>query len=169
MSSTLSATIRLAITASQADSIDLETVTSALSYSKAKALTNGTGNNQANVMFSDTRTLTASSEEDLDLVGVLADAFGKILTFTKLKAIIVKALDANTNNVLLSRPANGVPFMTASGDEIIVPPDGIVVATFPKAGITVTPSTGNLIHLKNSGGTTGVTFDIVIIGVGTKA
>jgi hypothetical protein len=46
-----------------------------------------------------------------------------------------------------------------------VRPDGKFVWVAPGAtGIAVTAGTGDLITLTNSGGTTGVTYDVVIIG-----
>jgi hypothetical protein len=117
-------------------------------------------------VFTDTRTLGISATEDLDLAGVLTDAFGAVITFVKIKALIIKAAAANTNNVNLSRPAGatGVPIFLAVSDGIIIPP-GYTFAWFGSgAGITVTPSTGDLITLTNSGAGTSVNYDVVIIG-----
>jgi hypothetical protein len=44
-------------------------------------LTSGTGAGQADLVFSDTRTLAASANESLDLAGSLVGAFGATLTF----------------------------------------------------------------------------------------
>ena len=125
----------------------------------------GTGADQADKLWSDTNTLAASGTTDVDLAGPLTDGLGGTITFVKLKALIVKANPANTNNVVLSRPAaNGVPLFAAASDAIPVLPGGLFVWVSPGAGITVTPATGDLITLTNSAGATGVTYDLIVIG-----
>jgi hypothetical protein len=129
-------------------------------------MTNGTGSGSANMIFSDTRTLSASGTEDLDLAGSLTGAFGNTLTFARIKAVIVSAASGNTNNVNVTRPAsNGVPLFLAAGDGIPVKPGGTFCWVAPDAtGVAVTASTGDLITFTNSAGTTSVTYDVVIIG-----
>jgi DNA-binding beta-propeller fold protein YncE len=88
------------------------------------------------------------------------------LTFARIKLLYIGAASGNTNDVQITRPAsNGVPLFLAAGDGIAVRPDGKFVWVAPGAtGIAVTAGTGDLITLTNSGGTTGVTYDVVIIG-----
>ena len=126
----------------------------------------GTGAGQANSVFTDTRTLTASGTENLDLSGGLTDAFGNTLAFTRVKAILVVARSANTNDVEVTRPAsNGVPLFLSAGDGVTIPPDGQFFLVAPDAdGIAVTASTGDIITITNSAGGSSVTYDIVIVG-----
>ena len=131
------------------------------------SLTNGVGLSQADLVWSDQRTLIASATEDLDLSGVLTNPLGGgLLTFARIKGLFVKAATTNTNNVNVSRPAsNGVPIFLAVSDGIGIPPGGIFVWMAPTAaGIPVTTGTGDLITLTNSAGTTSVVYDIVILG-----
>lgn len=119
---------------------------------------------QANVLFSDTRTLGASATENLDLAGVLADALGATITAAEVVAIYIAAAPGNTNDVQLTRPAsNGAPMFLAAGDGFALGPGDFSLRTY-RNGITITPATGDLITVANGGGTTGVTYDIVIIG-----
>ena len=163
----LTSTINLNISGTQTSALDLGTASYPFTLSSNFSLTSGTGASQADRAFSDTRTLAASGTEDLDLAGVLTDAFGAVITFAKIKAIVIKAAAANTNNVNLSRPAaaTGVPLFLAISDGIVIPP-GYTFAWFgPGTGITVTAATADLITLTNSGAGTGVTYDVVILGV----
>jgi hypothetical protein len=133
----------------------------------AAPLTTGTGANQADKLYTASITLSASSGQDIDLAGVLTDPFGGALTMVKLKAVAIRASTANTNNVNISRPAsNGVPWFLAASDGISLGPGGIFLFVNPGAsGIaTVTPATGDLLRVDNSGAGTSVTFDIVILG-----
>lgn len=129
------------------------------------ALASGTGADQADMIWMDTRTIAASGNEDLDLAGVLTGALGNTLTFATMKALIVAAADGNTNNVVITRPAaNGVPLFSAASDAISVKPGGLFVWFAPGTGVTVTAGTGDLINMSNSGGGTGVTYDVAILG-----
>jgi hypothetical protein len=162
----LTSTINFSVNGIHTGVSDLGTPALPFALSSNFTLATGTGAGMADRVFTDTRTLGISATEDLDLAGVLTDAFGALITFVKLKALIIKAAAANTNNVNLSRPAGatGVPLFLAISDGIVIPP-GYTFAWFgPGTGITVTPSTGDLITLTNSGAGTGVTYDVVIIG-----
>lgn len=132
-----------------------------------QAWTTGVGQNQVNRMFSDTRTLAASTAEDLDLAGGLTNAFGQTLTFARVKAIILKAAAANTNNVTV-KPDGTAGFLgpfQAAAAQINVPPGGVVMLTAPSAtGWVVTAATADLLEVGNSGAGTSVTYDIVILG-----
>ncbi len=154
------------ITANQTDVIDLGSVSFPLSHTTTASMATGTGASQADLLFSDQRTIAASSTEDLDLAGSLTDAIGNTLTFVKIKAIIITVASANTNNVTVSpATSNGFngPF-NAAADLVAIPPGGSLVATAPVSGWTVTASTGDLLTIANSGSGTGVTYDVVLIG-----
>lgn len=162
---TLAATIKASISAQHTNVLDLGTATFPLSVLQAIALTDGTGANQADRIFSDTRTLAASANEDLDLSGSLTNAYGTV-TFARIKAIFVIADAGNTNNVNVTRPAsNGVPLFLAAGDGIaLAPGDLLLWASQTAAGKAVTASTGDLINIANSAGSTSVTYTVIIIG-----
>src|SRR5690349_14906604 len=78
---TLLSTVSAQITANYTASNALGYTVVDLSRTADIMLDAGTGNNQANTMFADTRTLTASSSENLDLAGGLTDPLGGTLTF----------------------------------------------------------------------------------------
>lgn len=165
MTTALSATIEARIKAKLTNAGDLSDEASTINELFSLALADGTGTGKANAIWSDTRTIAASSSENLDLAGVLADAFGNALTFTKVKAIMVKAAAANTNDVHVGGAAsNGftAPFADAT-DIAKVKPGGVFLWVYP-AGATVTASTGDILKMANSSSGTGVTYDIIIVG-----
>jgi hypothetical protein len=128
-------------------------------------LATGTGNAQADKVFAGTRTVTASGTDALDLAGSLVDPFGATLTIVKLKAVLVRASAANTNNCRVNRPAtNGVPLFLAASDGIDVLPGGVFLWAAPNTGVTVTSATGDLLNIDNSGSGTSVTYDVVLVG-----
>ncbi len=147
--------------------LDLSTVSSPLTIAQHYPLTSGTGANQADKVWSDTRTLAASGTENLDLAGVLLDAFGVAITFVKVKAMLIRAASGNTNDVLVGGHATTafVNWVSDPTDVIVVKPGGLFLLVAPGAsGYGVTAATGDLLKVTNSAGTTGVTYDIAILG-----
>jgi len=129
-------------------------------------LQSGTTAGLADVVFSDRRTLAASATEDLDLAGALVNPIGGAAVFAKVKAILVRAAAANTNNVVVGGAGSNTfvgPFGDAA-DTVSVPPGGALLLAAPSAGWNVTAGTGDLLKLANSSSGTPVTYEIVIIG-----
>jgi hypothetical protein len=162
-------TTRLAVSlnAVQTSAKDLTTVRAPLDYAKALQLASGTAANQADQIFSDTRTLAASASETLDLTGTLVDALGATVTMARVKGIIVRAADGNTNDLLLGGAAsNGfASWVGDATDKVKIKPGGLLVLMSPGAtSYPVTAGTGDLLQLANSGAGTSVTYDVVIIG-----
>lgn len=167
MAVTLSGKVSLNTAINLANSVDVGNVTYPLNQVISTTFTNGTGDDQANEAFSDTRTLTASSTEDLDFAGGFTDAFGNTLTFTKVKALIVTAAAANTNDVLVGGASSNQldTFFGDATDVVAVKPGGTFALFAPQsAGYAVTASTGDLLKVANSAGGTSVTYTIIVIG-----
>lgn len=161
----VTATVNLSVSGRHSNPIDLGTATLPFSLSASYALTDGTGAGQADRVFTDRRTLAPSATEDLDLAAVLTDAYGASLTFAKIKAVIVKADAANTNDVQVTRHATtGVPMFMAAGDGIALKPGYAFAWAGSGTGVTVTASTGDLLTFTNSAAGTSVTYDVVIVG-----
>lgn len=146
--------------------LDLGTPTDTFLKTVKIELANGTGANSADLMFHAQRSLNASATEDLDLAGSLAGPFGAAQVFVELRAILISASSANTNNVNVQRASsNGVPLFLAASDGIPVPPGGVFFWSCPADGkVAVTAGTGDLLTITNSAGSTAVTYDVVIIG-----
>lgn len=164
---TLATTAKVTVDAAHTSALDLATVSDPLDFVKTIKLANGTGADQADQLYHDQRTVSASSNEDLDLAGGLSDAFGSTLTFARVKLLAVYAATGNTNNVIVTQPAsNGVPgLFDAAGDGVVVRPGGLFLWIAPDAtAAVVTASTGDLINVENSSSGTSVTYDLVIIG-----
>lgn len=162
----LSTQVNTALVAQLTTALDLVTASAPLSYSKAYSLASGTGANQADKIWSDTRTIAASGTDSLDLAGSLTDALGAAFTPARIKGLLVAAASGNTNNVNVTRPAsNGVPLFLAAGDGIPVRPGGVFLWVAPDVtGVAVTGGTGDLIDIVNSAGGSTVTYDVVILG-----
>lgn len=154
--------------AEQSTTIDLGTSRAAQALSRSVSLGSGTGAGKADRVFSDRRTLAASATEDLDLAGSLVDAFGATITFARIKGLVVAAAAGNSNNVVIGA-ASSTPWATLLGatHTLTLRPGAFVAVGTGVAdatGYAVTASTGDLLKVANSGGSTSVTYDIHIIG-----
>jgi hypothetical protein len=159
-----SAKISMGFSSTQTNALDVTTGRAVTNICQGWNFANGTGADQASAVFTDTRTLSASATEDLDLAGVLTDAFGTTIAADRIKAIMITAAAGNTNDVQVTRPANGVPMFMASGDGVAIGPGGGFMLVAPNAnGINVTASTGDLITVTNSAGSTSVTYTVAIL------
>ncbi len=167
MSETLSATIKLAVNATLVGDNDLGSRDYVLSYAKTIQFAHGTGANQANQIWTDTRQLAASTAEDLDLYGVLVSALGTTLNFTTIKAIIVYAHTTNTNNVVLGGDANGLINWVGNANDVVnIRPGGFICLIAPDAtAYAVTDVTGQNLQVANSSSGSVVDYDIIVIGV----
>lgn len=163
-----SSSVTVRVTADQTSQLDLMAPQAKLDYGAAAlVLGAGTAASQADRLFTDTRTLGASAAEDLDLAGVLLDAFGATLTFARIKGLVIAASAANTNNVIVGGAvSNGfISWAGAATHTVTIRPGGVFALFAPDAvAYTVTAATADLLHIANSGAGTGVTYDVLILG-----
>src|SRR5690242_5351636 len=158
-------TVKLEVTSTLTSALDLVNVVSPLDYVAGFDLKTGTGSGQADMQWSDERTLAASASEDLDLAGSLTGPVGSTLTFARIKGILIKAKSTNTNNVVVSSPAsNAAPLFGGTTGSISLAPGEIFAWFAPVGGgKVVTPATGDLVHVANSGAGTSVDYDVIVI------
>lgn len=171
---TLTADAKLVLKATHtatAASTDLAVSTGASAYVEKIieiALADGTGIGKVNQMFSDRRTINASSSEDLDLAGGVTDFTGSTFTFSKVKLIFISAATTNTNNVLVGDSASNPwsALFGADGVTTFKPGFGLCAWANPAtdSGWTVTNNSSDILLVANSSSGSSVTYDIVIIG-----
>lgn len=167
MALVLNTTIKLFLNAILQNTVGLSVVQGQINSSPTVTLESGTGAGKADRVYSETRTLGASANTELDLAGVLTDIFGSIITFARIKAILIVAAAANTNDVVLGAAAATV-FRGPLGsdtDTLKTKPGGVTLLVAPDAtGWVVGAGTTDKLKLANSGAGTPVVFDLVIIG-----
>jgi hypothetical protein len=160
------ANISVQVTVDQSIAGDLSTAKNSIKLGKIQSLVDGAGLGQANLAWSDKRTLAGAAADSLDLAGSLTDAFGQVITFTKIKAIAIVAAAANTDAIVVGGGSNA--FSTIFGDasdELIVRPGGMFILVAPDAaGYAVTPATGDLLAITNSAAAIAADYEIVLIG-----
>lgn len=144
-----------------------QSVQAALAIAQSVALASGTGANQADRLFADTRTIIASGTDPLDLNGVLIDAVGTTMNLLRAKLLYIAAAAANVNNVIVGGAgANGfVNWVGAAAHTVTVRPGGFFLLYAPDAtAYAVTAATGDIWQIANSAAGSSVTYDVVVIG-----
>ena len=152
----LTASLRVALDFSQTGTADFGPPRFQGKLEKLLSLANGTGVGQADILFVDERTVASASNDDLDLAGVLASAFGQTITAVEVVAVVLfnsplLASDpANTTSLTLGGGTNPVPAISSGA----IGPNGMVLLADHDAGglATVTPATGDILRVANSAG-----------------
>ena len=147
--------------------LDLTTARDPFNKTYTNDLADGTGANQADQSWHDTRTLAAGANETLDLHGgSLSDAFGASVVFARLKAFFIKNQD--DDNALIVGGAGSDEFdapFGATGDKIKVRPGGSLLLLAPDATAFTVDATHKNLKLENDGAGTGsLQYDILLIG-----
>lgn len=132
---------------------------------KVLKFADGTGANQADILFCDERTIAASGSEDLDLAGELSNAFGATIAAAEVVAILVIASASNTNNVVLGDATSPIPLFGGTNPTFSVKPGGFFFVAAPNAAGLLTVGAGSTDDLKvaNSSSGAGVTYQIAIL------
>lgn len=158
-------TLTSSVSVTETGTHDNGTPTLTHAFSARTTIATGTSNSQNDIVWSDQRTITASSSETLDLSGGLTGAFGAV-TFVEVASISVYADSANTNNVIIGAAASNQfvgPF-GAGTHTIALAPGAMIALKAPAAGWAVANGSTDNLKIANSGAGTDVTYKICITG-----
>jgi len=165
---TLTAKILLQILATESSSSDLSSTTRVTNVSRTINFANGTGANQAEIVWSDSRTIAANSQDILDFQAGLADERGPV-EFTAIKAIYIR----NTGTVPLSwlslsdpEDWGSGPLQASESEGLQIAAGGVMLLTNPSAAGWIVESGDEQIQFINPSSTTAATYDIILIGEG---
>jgi hypothetical protein len=129
--------------------------------------TNGTGNNQANEVFFDERTVATVTADNLDLAGSLTNPFGETITFATIRLILI-AIDAPDGTKAIRLGPRGVTNAWQGPFGGVAATDYIDSYTWhclnrPVTGWTVTAATADILGIYNPSAVS-VVFRILILG-----
>jgi len=129
-------------------------------------LATGTGANQANIIYSASRSLADDVNETLDLYasGTLKDSFGTALTMTRLKLLFIYNTSTDAS-LLLGGGTTPVGIFADASDILTLPPGGKCLFSAPDATGVLLTTNKNLKLAHNGTGTSALVYKIVAIGV----
>ncbi|WP_441268681.1 hypothetical protein AB7G19_29985 [Bradyrhizobium sp. 215_C5_N1_1] len=159
----LNTIVRASIAATNRKTLDGRDVVDRMPDAADVQLASGTGYGKADIAFMDTRTLAASTSENLDLAGALLDAFGATINAAKVKAIMIENPEASLSTLTVGAAASNTfngPFSGATHSVDLKPGDRALFVS--RTGWTVTAATGDLLKVANGAGGS-VNYNIEII------
>jgi len=146
---------------------DLSSVEDKLTLTAGANFADGTAADQANTLWSDTRTLADGASEEIDIHdGSVNNNFGNPLTLTKLKGLYIRNNSADACLLIGGGATTPIElFSDAASDKLKLPPEGENLFIAPNVdGVDVT--TNSHIKLAHDGtGASTLTYDIIVIGV----
>lgn len=165
---TVQARVSVDFAASLAGAVDLGSTGGEIRKRLTQSFVDGVGAGQADRVWADTLSVAASSSADIDLAGALTDALGGSVVLARVKALLVVASPANTNNVVVGAAAtNTWVGLLGATHTVTLRPGALFAVAAGGAdvnGYAVTAGTGDILRVANSGAGTPVGLDIVIIG-----
>lgn len=160
------ATVSIKLNVSRTSAADLSDSEARINKTLQLVLGSGTGDDQANQYWADTRILADGANETLDFNGGgLLDDFGAALVFAKIKFIMISSLGkGNTTSLLIGAAALPIPFFeTSAGDRGICPPEGVFIEAGGKSGYAVGAGATDGLKITNGAGAAAA-YDIYVIG-----
>lgn len=127
------------------------------------SLADGVGLNQADLVYSE-KDQSISGAEDRDLAGTLLDAYGALITFVKVKALMVTCPVANTDTVIVgAKGATGfVGPWGANTESIAIRPGGAWIMLAPDlTGYAVAAGSTDILQFNVGGGTQVFSWQVV--------
>jgi hypothetical protein len=113
---------------------------------------------EADKLWWDSRTLSASASEDLDVASGLTDVFGVPITLNTVKVLAIKSaspiqVGGSPDNLAVLLP-----------DSVVDLPADTGMVTTSSTGWAVAPGT-NIVRITNPDSVEAITYDILIIGL----
>ena len=154
--------------------LDWANASNSSSFSYTKTLTNGTGANQADLIYIRSTTLAAGATLNLDLAGTLLDMYGNTITMARFKVLYFELLTTTTASsvtigghatVAVGNWITATPDLDTAQPKIRVRNGGCVLLVAPDAtAYAVTATTDDTLTLVNADGANVATYRLVIIG-----
>lgn len=135
-------------------------------------LTDGSGLDQANRVYGDAGSLSATASVNYDLYdfGGATDTEGNTYALSKIRAIGVRNNATEADSILrVGGEGSGAAFNSINGSDAVhiadIPPGGELMIVGPSAaGFAVADSTNHLLSLTNQNAAAALAYDIVVVG-----
>jgi hypothetical protein len=164
----LSSQVSVSVLGKLSSTPDLAKLEANIAVQQAVSFANGVLAGQADRVWADTMTIAASGTNDIDLAGSLLDPAGGPFVLARVKALVVVARAANTNNVVVGAAA-ALPWTGLLGatHTLTLRPGAFVAVgagSADLAGYVVTAGSADVLRFANSGAGSSVVADVAIIG-----
>ena len=163
MATTTTGAATAKISAAWAKALEVGSAASSPTLTQQTTFANGTGAGNIENVISKVGSIVASGLANLDLAGVEADPGGDLVTFTKVKAFLVKNTSASGDGISVG--GTFIAWKLAANDEVVVPPGGCFMMTAPSAaGFAVTAGSADIMTLANLDVAIAQTYEVIVLG-----
>jgi hypothetical protein len=163
----LSGKLNYSLTGTTSATRDLGTATVSESLSYTQRITDGDAANKAEKVWGDTRSLAASTSEELDLAGGLTDGLGNTVTLNRLICLGIKASTANGSTITLGGSASNAweTWTADAGSTIKLRPGGSIALIGPDAtGYAIGAGATDLLQIGNDDTSATASYSIFVMG-----
>lgn len=161
---TVTAELRVKFSSTLTGSNDMGNPEQRAVLEKVLQFASGTTANKADGVFTDTRTVAASSNDDVDLAGALTNALGATVASAEIVGIVIVNKSTQTLTVGVAGTNPWVTMWAATGDGIKVFPSGVFLNFAPDAnGLgAVVGGSSDVLRIANGAGA-DADYDIAIL------
>ena len=157
----------IAVTLNQTSTLDIATGSAPLAFLANYVFSSGTSAYQGTTFTSDNRTLGAGAADSFDLAGGLVDIFGNVVTFTRIRAILIETTPGSAGDLTLFAATAGSNSFVGPmnfGAQIRVRPGCTWAGIAPNAdGWPVIAGTGDIFFVSNQSGG-NIVYSIILVG-----
>lgn len=151
--------------------LDVDSATAQLNESWTDTLANGTGSDQADILWWDTRpALAAGGNDDLDLNASLTGVFGGTVDFLHIKGIFIynpATVAADTLTIGNGGANSLVNWIGGITETVTIGAGGVLLITDPKTGYACGAGASDILRVHNDSGANTIAFTIVVWGTST--
>jgi len=164
---TLTAKLTVVISTQNQKTVGLTTVKDDLGANWSIEFTDGTGADEADTIWHDSRSLVDDANEVIDVNdGSFYDAFGTAITMDIVKLIAIKNTSADASLLIGGSTTSQMGLFSDISDVFVLPPGGKFIYSAPDAtGLATTEGYSRLNLTHNGGGSSALVYQIVIVGV----
>ena len=168
MSTTLTTSVKASINWNYQSAVSgIANTSNVSSFTYSKSFADGTGPDQADLLYLTVGTLAPSASISLDLDGVLEDLFGNTLSMARIKAVYIQnSNDEGSTKLIVGGDPNAlVNWVGNASDVVNVRNNGVLFLSAPDAiGYVVTPGTGDVLLLTNGDGSNSALYKVAVLG-----
>lgn len=156
------------------ETLDLSTISDSSKLQFTTDLSNGTGDDEADRVWHDERTLATSTQEDLDLTSLATTVFADSVTInlaTVRALLIINTATTAGENLLVGGAGSGgnawgEAFNGDQDAQVVVPADSTLLLVNKKSDWPVTNGSSDQLRITNDG-VGNISYKIVIAGTST--
>jgi hypothetical protein len=161
--SAFNVTGRVTMTPTWSEDLDLTAIVDKTTVALSTALTDGTGNDQADAYWRDAITIAAAATTSLDLRALSRQLMGGTATDTFSKVKILAIYNKATAGTISVGVSVANRWTALAGGSVTVGPQGVLYVTYPGAGYS-TGASDKVLAITNNGAS-AADIDIYIVGV----